>query len=210
GTLILGGEALRGEAVRAWRAAHPAATVINAYGPTEATVNCMEFRVAPGAELPDGPVPVGRPFAGTRTYVLDAALRPVGDGVPGELYVAGVVLARGYAGRPDLTAERFVADPYGPSGERMYRTGDLVRRRADGNLEYIGRADDQIKLRGFRIEPGEIEAAAAAHPDVTRAVVLVREDRPGDPRLVAYVTPEDVAPDALRAHLADALPEYMV
>ncbi|MFF5983015.1 amino acid adenylation domain-containing protein [Streptomyces olindensis] len=210
GTLVLGGEALRGEALRAWRAAHPDATVINAYGPTEATVNCLEFRIEPGTEPADGPVPIGRPFAGTRAYVLDAALRPVAPGVAGELYVSGVVLARGYLGRPDLTAERFVADPYGPPGARMYRTGDLARRLADGTFVYAGRADDQIKLRGFRIEPGEIEAAAAAHPDVTRAVVLAREDRPGDARLIAWVTPETVDTEALRGHLADALPAYMV
>ncbi|MFD9410730.1 amino acid adenylation domain-containing protein [Streptomyces sp. NPDC059989] len=210
GTLVLGGEALRGEALRAWRAAHPDATVINAYGPTEATVNCLEFRIEPGAEVADGPVPIGRPFDDARAYALDAALRPVAPGVPGELYVAGVVLARGYEGRPDLTAERFVADPWGPPGARMYRTGDLVRRRPDGTFVYAGRADDQIKLRGFRIEPGEIESAAAAHPAVTRAVVLAREDRPGDTRLVAYVTPESVDADALRAHLAGALPAYMV
>ncbi|MFB7474169.1 amino acid adenylation domain-containing protein, partial [Kitasatospora sp. NPDC056184] len=210
GTLVLGGEALRGEAVRAWRRANPRALVINAYGPTEATVNCLEYRVEPGAELPDGPVPVGRPFANTRTYVLDAALRPVAPGVTGELYVAGVVLARGYADRPGLTAERFLADAYGAPGERMYRTGDLARWRPDGNLEYAGRADDQVKLRGFRIEPGEIESAAARFPGVTRAVVVLREDRPGDQRLVAYVTPEDVDRERLRAHLAAALPEYMV
>ncbi|GGK46492.1 non-ribosomal peptide synthetase [Streptomyces flaveus] len=210
GTLVLGGEALRGEALRAWRAAHPDATVINAYGPTEATVNCLEFRIEPGTEPADGPVPIGRPFADTRAYVLDAALRPVAPGVAGELYISGVVLARGYLGRPDLTAERFVADPYGPPGARMYRTGDLARRRPDGTFVYAGRADDQIKLRGFRIEPGEIEAAAAVHPDVTRAAVLAREDRPGDARLIAWVTPETVDTEALRAHLADALPAYMV
>ncbi|MGW2130387.1 amino acid adenylation domain-containing protein [Streptomyces coelicoflavus] len=210
GTLVLGGEALRGEAVRGWRAAHPHATVINAYGPTEATVNCLEFRIEPGTELADGAVPIGRPFAGTRAYVLDAALRPVAPGVAGELYVSGVVLARGYLNRSGLTAERFVADPYGPPGTRMYRTGDLARRLADGTFVHAGRADDQIKLRGFRIEPGEIEAAAAAHADVTRAVVLAREETAGDARLIAWVTPETVDTDALRAHLADALPPYMV
>ncbi|WP_282689764.1 non-ribosomal peptide synthetase, partial [Streptomyces sp. CC216B] len=210
GTLVLGGEALRGEALRAWRAANPDATVVNAYGPTEATVNCLEFRIEPGAGLADGAVPIGRPFADTRAYVLDAALRPVAPGVAGELYVSGVVLARGYLRRPDLTAERFVADPYGPPGARMYRTGDLARRLADGTFVYAGRADDQIKLRGFRIEPGEIEAVAAAHADVTRAVVLAREDRPGDARLIAWVTPETVDTEELRAHLADALPAYMV
>ncbi|MEU9198214.1 amino acid adenylation domain-containing protein, partial [Streptomyces hundungensis] len=210
GTLVLGGEALRGEALKAWRAAHPHTTVINAYGPTEATVNCLEFRIEPTTELADGAVPIGRPFADTRAYVLDAALRPVAPGVAGELYISGVVLARGYLGRPDLTAERFVADPYGPRGARMYRTGDLARRLVDGTFVYAGRADDQIKLRGFRIEPGEIEAVAAAHTDVTRAVVLAREDRPGDARLIAWVTPDTVDTDALRTHLDGALPAYMV
>ncbi|MFB8107313.1 amino acid adenylation domain-containing protein, partial [Streptomyces sp. NPDC056007] len=210
GTLVLGGESLRGEAVRGWRAAHPDVTVINAYGPTEATVNCLEFRIEPGTRTADGPVPIGRPFADTRAYVLDAALRPVAPGVAGELYVSGVVLARGYLGRPGLTAGRFLADPYGPPGTRMYRTGDLARRLADGTFVHAGRADDQIKLRGFRIEPGEIEAAAAAHADVTRAVVLAREEEAGDARLIAWVTPGTVDTDALRAHLAGVLPPYMV
>ncbi|MGW2515327.1 amino acid adenylation domain-containing protein, partial [Streptomyces scopuliridis] len=209
-TLVLGGEALRGEALHAWRAAHPDALVINAYGPTEATVNCLDHRIEPGSHLPDGPVPVGRPFPNTCAYVLDGALRPVAPGVVGELHVAGVVLARGYAGRPDLTAERFVADPYGPPGERMYRTGDLASWRDDGTLAYVGRADDQIKLRGFRIEPSEIEAAAVGHPGVTRAVVVARDGHEQDRRLVAYVTPDTVDIDALRDHLADTLPGYMV
>ncbi|WP_159064283.1 AMP-binding protein, partial [Streptomyces canus] len=125
GTLVTGGEALLGEALASWRAAHPGVTVVNAYGPTEATVNCTDFRIEPGRVVASGPVPIGRPFWNTRAYVLDAALRPVPPGVAGELYVAGVVLARGYHGRADLTSERFVADPYGPSGARMYRTGDV-------------------------------------------------------------------------------------
>ncbi|MBW4702076.1 non-ribosomal peptide synthetase [Micromonospora sp. RL09-050-HVF-A] len=209
GTLILGGEALRGEALRAWRAAHPEVQIINAYGPTEATVNCLEHRIPAGEPLPDGPVPIGTPFWNTRAYVLDSALRPVADGVTGELYVAGVVLARGYLGRPGLTAERFPADPFGPPGARMYRTGDVVRRRVGGALEYVGRADDQVKIRGFRIELGEIAATAAAHPAVTRAVAVVREES-GDRRLVLYVVGTDPAIPALREHLAAALPEYMV
>nr|WP_308404055.1 non-ribosomal peptide synthetase [Streptomyces rhizosphaericus] len=213
GTLVIGGEALRGEVLAAWRASHPGVEVVNAYGPTEATVNCTEFRLEPGVAVPSGAVPIGRPFWNTRTYVLDGALRPVPPGVPGELYVAGVVLARGYLDRPGLTAERFVADPYGASGSRMYRTGDLVRWTGAGLLEYVGRADDQVKVRGYRIEPGEVQSALAAHPQVAQAAVLVREDRPGDQRLVGYVVPEsgtalDVA--AVRADLATALPEYMV
>ncbi|MET0132299.1 MAG: amino acid adenylation domain-containing protein, partial [Kibdelosporangium sp.] len=211
--LLLGGEALSGEALRPWRDQHPDVTVFNVYGPTEATVNCAEFRIPPGQQLDPGPVPIGRPQAGARLYVLDESLRPVAPGVPGELYIAGTGLARGYLRRPGLTAERFVADPSGPAGSRMYRTGDVVRRRPDGNLVFLGRADDQIKLRGFRIEPGEVETAMAGHPDVGRAVVMVREDISGDRRLVGYVTASTqdtaVAGSAVRALVAETLPEYM-
>ncbi|WP_020699829.1 non-ribosomal peptide synthase/polyketide synthase [Streptomyces sp. AA1529] len=212
-TLILGGEALTGEAVAAWRERHPAATVINAYGPTELTVNCTQFELAPGAEQPSGPVPIGRPFWNMRAYVLDAGLQPVPPGTTGELYVSGAQVARGYLGRPGLTAERFVPSPFEP-GVRMYRTGDLARRRPDGLLEFAGRADEQVKVRGFRIEPGEIAAVLGSHPAVRRAVVVAREDGPGGARLVGYVVPErgTAEPDvrALRAHVAERLPEYMV
>ncbi|MDJ1134419.1 amino acid adenylation domain-containing protein [Streptomyces iconiensis] len=147
---------------------------IDLYGPTETTVDAF-YSLASG----------GGPVRGSRVYVLDTALRPTPPGVPGELYVAGPCLARGYLGRPDLTAERFVADPYGPPGSRMYRTGDLVRRRADSSLEFLGRADDQLKIRGFRVELGEIQATLAAHPDVAEAAVIARDGRHGK-RVLAY------------------------
>ncbi|WP_442815404.1 amino acid adenylation domain-containing protein [Streptomyces sp. NBC_01324] len=187
------------------------ADLICAYGLTEATVNSTLWRAREHGGSPAGRVPIGRPDPNTRAYVLDERLRPVPVGVVGELYVAGRGLARGYLGKEALTSERFVADPFGAPGSRMYRTGDRARRRRDGNLDFLGRADTQVKVRGFRIELGEIEAALAAHPGVAQAAVV--PDRDGDiVRLIAYAVPESGEPDPqeLRAHMAGLLPEYMV
>ncbi|MDX2617602.1 non-ribosomal peptide synthetase [Streptomyces stelliscabiei] len=211
--LVIGGEALDGTALQAWRDRHPGAVVINEYGPTEATVGCVVHRLEPHDRLDAGPVPIGRPIGNARVYVLDPRLQPVPDGVWGELYLAGAGLARGYAGRPGQSAERFVADPYGPPGTRMYRVGDRARWNHAGVLEYAGRVDDQVKIRGYRIEPGEIETALTALDGVERAAVIAREDRPGDQRLVAYVVPgaeTALAADELKARLAAVLPAHLV
>ncbi|MGP3689624.1 amino acid adenylation domain-containing protein [Streptomyces sp. IBSNAI002] len=211
GLLLLGGEAVP-EALWTEVREAPGVMSVNLYGPTEYTVDAL------GADLADSPTPVvGRPIGNTRARVLDAALRPAPAGTPGELYLAGHGLARGYLGRFSLTSERFVADPYGPPGTRMYRTGDLVRLRADGQLEFLGRADDQVKIRGYRIELGEVESALAALPGVGSAAVVVREDTPGVKRLVAYVTSTGAGSGAgsldgarVRERLASALPDHMV
>ncbi|GAA2520026.1 non-ribosomal peptide synthetase [Streptomyces levis] len=207
-TLILGGEALHTDHLTTWRAQHPDVQIINAYGPTESTVNITEHRL--GDTVEDGPVPIGRPFANTAVYVLDSALRPVAPGTTGELYLAGHQLARGYHHRPALTAERFTANPYGVPGSRIYRTGDLARWSSDGHLIYAGRADHQIKLRGHRIEPGEIQAALTTQPGIQQAAVILREDTPGDQRLIAYVVTDDWDENTVRAALAQHLPDYMV
>ncbi|GGK49705.1 hypothetical protein GCM10011591_21490 [Nocardia camponoti] len=199
--LLIAGEALTAPTVTAIRRTS-GAELHNLYGPTEATVHATS---APVAASVSGAVPIGRPVFNTQTFVLDARLRPVPAGVVGELYLAGSQLARGYLDRPDLTADRFVANPFAP-GERMYRTGDLVRWTRAGELEYIGRSDFQVKVRGLRIELGEIEAALTEHDDVAQAVVVVRDDR-----IVAYLVPSGpVAVPDVRASVADRLPSYMV
>ncbi|MFD6939514.1 amino acid adenylation domain-containing protein [Streptomyces goshikiensis] len=213
--VIVGGEALAGTAVRSWLERAPRSVVVNEYGPTETVVGCIVFEVSAGQDVGDS-VPIGRPNANTRVYVLDGMLQPVVPGVAGELYISGAQVARGYVRRSGLTSERFVACPFEP-GVRMYRTGDQVRWTADGQLEYLGRVDEQVKVRGFRIEPGEVEAALLSHPSVGGVAVVAREDTPGDARLVAYV----VAPDGerssgvelsviLRKFAAQRLPEHMV
>jgi amino acid adenylation domain-containing protein/non-ribosomal peptide synthase protein (TIGR01720 family) len=188
----------------------PDLVVVDVYGPTETTTFATRHRMRRGDELPVT-VPIGRPMDGMRVYVLDADLRLVPPGVTGELYLAGAGLARGYLDRPAATADRFVPEPFASPGSRMYRTGDLVRWNGDGDLEFAGRVDEQVKLRGFRVEPGEIEAALRDHPAVREAVALVREDTPGDRRLVAYMVPATtVDPGELRRHCSSQLPDYMV
>ncbi|MGH4024646.1 MAG: amino acid adenylation domain-containing protein [Pseudonocardiaceae bacterium] len=211
--LWTGGDVVPAGAVRRVQAACPGLTVVDGYGPTETTTFATSHPLPPGAPVPDA-VPIGRPLDDMQTHVLDNRMQLVPAGVTGELYIAGAGLARGYLNRPGLTAERFVADPFGPPGSRMYRTGDLVRWNTDGALEYLGRADQQVKVRGFRIEPGEIEATLAAHPAVAHVAVIAREDEPGVKRLVAYVVAAPGTPAAshseLRELAARTLPDYMV
>ncbi|MFC8667605.1 amino acid adenylation domain-containing protein, partial [Streptomyces sp. NPDC057199] len=213
--VVFAGEKLEVSELRPWtdRFGLDRIALVNMYGITETTVHTTYHRLTERDLDPQAGNPVGHPLADLRVYLLDGNGDLVPVGVPGEIHVGGPGVARGYLNRPELTAERFVPDPFGPSGSRLYKSGDLARRLPDGGLEFLGRIDDQVKIRGFRIELGEIETALAAHPLVRDAVVLVREDAPGDKRLVAYVTPaSDTAPvpGDLRSHLAGQLPEYMV
>ncbi|WP_262414533.1 amino acid adenylation domain-containing protein [Streptomyces sp. ST1015] len=218
-TVALGGEPIPARLRKDVENAFPGVLLVNFYGPTEATVYATAWRSdssptgAPDADLSPHvqEPPIGRPLARNQVHLLDHALQLVPDGAIGEVYVAGGGPARGYLGRPALTAERFVADPFGEPGQRLYRTGDLAVREPDGQLRFLGRADQQVKVRGFRIELGEVEAALTTHPTVAEAAATVREDAPGEKRLVAYVVPgEPVSPDTLREHLARTLPAHMV
>jgi len=188
-----------------------AVELFNSYGVTEAAIDSCCCPLEQGEHFGALQPPIGRPISNTRIYLLDGSMQPVPIGVAGEIWIGGAGVARGYLNRPVLTAERFVASPF-VEGDRLYRTGDLGRYLADGNIEFLGRNDHQVKIRGFRIELGEIEARLAEHPAVREAVVLAREDVPGEKRLVAYVTSDgEAAPaETLRAHLSGSLPEYMV
>jgi amino acid adenylation domain-containing protein len=212
--LLTGGEALSVTHVRRALAALPDTVLINGYGPTECTTFTTTHTIPRDLDPEARSIPIGRPIRKTQVYVLDEERRLLPVGALGELYVGGEGLARGYLGRPELTAERFVPSPFGPPDERLYRTGDLVRWLPDGTIDYVGRADTQVKIRGFRIETGEVEAALSRHPAVKSVAVLAREDQHGQKRLVAYVVAVDGGerprPAALRESLASSLPDYML
>jgi acyl-CoA synthetase (AMP-forming)/AMP-acid ligase II/acyl carrier protein len=209
--LLAGGDVLSPQHVRKFISAFPKSRLINGYGPTEGTTfTCCHTITA--ADLGGGPIPIGRPIANTRVYILDPQMRPAPIGEPGELCVAGDGLARGYWNRPELTAEKFVAFRHDRGG-RIYKTGDLARYRHDGTIEFLGRVDQQVKLRGFRIEPGEIEAALRCHPSVSDALVTIRNSSCGDKRLVAYVVTSLAGSQAtaeLRDFLRTKLPDFMI
>jgi len=208
--LVIGGETLPRDRVEQLQSmAH--CSIFNHYGPTEATVGMLTYQVGEEQTFHKSPtVPIGCPLPNTQAYLLDRHLEPVPIGIPGELHIGGRCLARGYLNRPELTAEKFIPDPFGDEpGARLYKTGDLVRYLADGNIEFLSRTDDQTKIRGFRIEPGEVEAALADHPGVLQGVVLVRENELNEKRLLAYVVPkQEPAPTArdLRNFLEHKMP----
>jgi aspartate racemase len=213
--LLAGGDVLSVAHVRRFRRALPHVRLVNGYGPTETTTFAVCHTIG---DVPEdaSSIPIGRPISRTRAYLLDADLAPVPDGAPGELFIGGDGVARGYAGRPDLTAERFLTDPFDPSGaSRLYRTGDRVRRRPDGALEFLGRADEQVKIRGYRIELAEVARALAQHPSVADAVVAARGDGTdaAEKRVVAWIVARSgasVSADELRTFLRALLPEFML
>jgi acyl-coenzyme A synthetase/AMP-(fatty) acid ligase/acyl carrier protein len=209
--LVIGGDILAAESTGFWQRHAPGTQLVNEYGPTETVVGSSAYLLPPGKHR-SGPTPVGHPIQNLRFYVLDAHLEPVPAGLPGELYIGGAGVARGYLGRPGLTAEKFIPEPFGGPGARMYRTGDRARWLANGNLVILGRTDHQVKVRGYRVEAGEIEAALRRNPGVRQCLVTVREDIPGDRRLVAYIVgdPDTASQAALREQLRESLPEYMV
>jgi amino acid adenylation domain-containing protein len=212
-TLVIGGEALLAENLALWREFAPATRLINEYGPTETAVGCCIHEVRP-VDPKTGPVAIGRPIANMQLYILDGNLRPVPAGAKGDLYIGGDGVARGYLNRRDLTEKKFIPDPFsGKSGARLYKCGDLARYRKDGILEFLGRADDQVKVRGYRIELGEIEAALAAYAGVQTCAVLAIENAPGNKQLVAYAIPQGIEPlcaEDLKDFLKQSLPEHMV
>jgi arthrofactin-type cyclic lipopeptide synthetase C len=209
--VFCGGGELTAALVRSVRERLPQVRLHNVYGPTEATVDSTVWTLEPHSPVPQGAPPIGKPLCNTRVYILDAHQQPAPLGVVGEMYLGGVQVARGYLNRPELTAERFLDDPFSDQpGARLYRTGDVARYLADGNIEYLGRNDDQVKIRGLRIELGEIQAHLAHVDGVREAAVLAREDVPGDQRLVAYYSGERLETDQLRSQLLTHLPDYMV
>lgn len=211
--LVIGGEALAGNVLDEWRSGHPGVTVINEYGPTEAAVGCCTYFIRPGDVTGPGQVPIGKPTDGTRLYVLDRHQRQVADGEAGELYIGGDQLARGYLGDPLRTAERFGVNPLAEPASRLYKTGDLVRMRSDGNLEFLGRLDDQVKINGYRVEPGEVAGAITRSELVTQCAVLACRDDGGQAALIAYVVPAAgacISVAELRLEVAQMLPAYMV
>ncbi|MGR8930699.1 MAG: amino acid adenylation domain-containing protein [Gammaproteobacteria bacterium] len=207
--VMCSGEALTESLARRFHERLPSVKLHNLYGPTEAAVDVTSWTYSP--DFSGSTIPLGKPIANTQIHVLDQQGNPTPVGVTGEIFIGGVQVGRGYWDRPDLTAERFVPDPFGAPGARLYRTGDLGRWKADGTLEYLGRNDFQVKLRGFRIELGEIEAQLAGHPDVREAAVMARENNSGDPRLVAYYASDsELSIQMLRGFLSERLPDYMI